>query len=109
MPEPTIRPLTASLEFGGKVRSTVKLRIQAQLRFYNTHIFTVRSFLRIMRGPDQLILFEPHPTLIQLAPDTFESELPDTRARLIKMRNQTALISYDLAHDTREVSKSYYD
>jgi hypothetical protein len=109
MPEPTIRPLSASLEFGGKVRSTVKLRIQAQLRFYNTHIFTVGSFLRIMRGPDQLIRFAPIATLTKLAPDTFESELPGNQSRLIKTRNQTALISYDLAHNVRTVSKSYYD
>lgn len=109
MPEPTVRPLTASLEFGGKLRSTMRVRLQAQLRLYNTHIFTVGSFLRIMRGPDQLIRFAPIATLTKLAPDTFESELPENQSRLVKMRNQTALIAYDLAHNVRLVSKSYYD
>ena len=67
------------------------------------------TFLRFDYGPDQLILFESVATITYLAPDTFEDELPDNRLRLIKMRNQTVLISYDLAHNTREVSKSYYD
>jgi len=107
MPEPTIKPLNASLSPSGELRRTFRYRIQAQLRLLNTHIFTVGSFLRIMRGPDQLIHFEPAASITKLAPDTFESELPDTQVRLIKMRNQTALISYDLATNAREVSQSY--
>jgi hypothetical protein len=99
----------ATLALSGTLKRTAQFRIQARLRFTNVHIFIVGTFLRFMRGPDQLIRFAPTASLTQLAPDTFEEELPEDRSRLIKMRNQTVLVSYDLATNTREVSKSYYD
>lgn len=66
-------------------------------------------FLRIARGPDQLIHFEPTATVTLLAPDTLESELPDTQSRMAKGYNQTVLITYDFATNTREVSQSFIE
>jgi hypothetical protein len=101
--------MSASLAPNGALPRTFQYRIRAQLRFVNAHIFIVSTFLRFVRGPDQLIRFDPAASVTLLAPDTLESDLPDNRSRLIKMRNQTVLITYDLATNTRSVSKSYYD
>ena len=95
---------------------------------------TLRAFKAQPIVPDQFIRFEPAIDILWLAPNTFEEELsgppygrllsrsgltepelppsvkstlPEDKSRLIKMRNQTALISYDLATNTREVSESY--
>jgi hypothetical protein len=106
MPEPIRNPMSASLAPNGALSRTLVYRIRARLQFINAHIFIVWRF---MRGPDQLIRFEPSASVTLLAPDTLESDLPDNKSRLIKMRNQTALITYDLATNTRGVSKSYDD
>jgi hypothetical protein len=103
----TEQKLNATLTFSGALQRTLRHRILAQLELTNVHIFIVGTFLRFMRGPDQLIRFTPTANITQLAPDTFEEELLEDRSRLIKMRNSTALISYDLAHDVREVSASF--
>ena len=109
MPEPIRKTLNATLASSGSFHSILRYHLRARIKFLNVHIFTVGTFLRFVRGPDQLIRFTPSASITQLAPDTFEEELPEDRSRLIKMRNQTVLISYDLAHNTREVSKSYYN
>jgi hypothetical protein len=97
----------ASLAPSGTLKRTIWFRMQARLELINIHIFIAGTFLRFVRGPDQLIRFSPEATITQLAPDTFEEELPEDRSRLIKMRDQTVLVSYDLATNTREVSASY--
>jgi hypothetical protein len=109
MPEPILNTLKASLAPSGVLQRTLQHRIRARLEFINAHIIIAGTFIRFVRGPDQLIRFAPKANIIQLAPDTFEEELPEDRSRLIKMRNQTTLISYDLAQNVREISKSYYD
>lgn len=104
-----VQPLSASLSPSASMKRNLVFRLRARLTLFNTHMVVAGRFLRIMRGPDQLIRSEPDATLTLLAPDTIESELPDNRTRLVQIRNQTALVSYDLAHNVREVSKSYYD
>lgn len=153
---PVLQPLSASLSLDGETRITFICFIRAQLRITNTHMYTIGSFLRMARGPDQLIRHTPMATLIRpapksepsvpdqltrsfseanvtkLAPDTFESKLPsqmlrftfvatlvrpmleklkanllDDHFQLIHMRNQTVLVTYDLAHNTRAVSESF--
>jgi hypothetical protein len=106
MPE---QKLHATLAPSGSLRRALRHRILAQLEFTNIHIFIAGTFLRFVRGPDQFIRFSPEASITQLAPDTFENELLEDRSRLVKMRNQTVLINYDLAHDTRSVSESFYD
>jgi hypothetical protein len=107
MSEPIRNPIEASLSFSGIVHRTLQYRIRARFSLLDAHIIIVGTFLRFIREPDQLIRFSPTASLTQLAPDTFEEELPEDKSRLITMRNQTALISYDLATNTREVSQSY--
>lgn len=107
MPAPILNPLDATLSPSATLRPTLRYRIRARLEFINAHIFLTATFLRFVRGPDQLIRLEPSASIMQLAPDTIEPELPDDRARLIKMRNQVALVTYDLATNKREVREAY--
>lgn len=107
---PIVQPISASLALGGNTRITFICFIRARLRITNTHMYIIGSFLRIMRAFDQLIRPFVEANIIKLAPDTFESNLPNRDYfQLIHMRNQTALVTYDLAHNTRTVSESYYD
>jgi hypothetical protein len=109
MPEPILNPLDATLSPSGTLRPVLRYRIRAQLGFINAHIFILSTFLRFVQGPDQLVRFEPSPNITRLAPDTIESDLPDNKSRLIKMRNQVVLVTYDLATNTREVREAYAD
>jgi hypothetical protein len=94
-----------------------------------THTLTLK--MQPIR-PDRLVRFKPAANITELSPGTFredllsplaqlypesgltlfsiESYLPNDDPTLIKMRNQTVLITYDeLSHTVLEVSKSYYD
>lgn len=107
MPESIRNPLNATLMMRGQEQYTLQFHLRAQIYFY-IHLPIRGIFLRIIHGFDQFIRFAPVATLIKLAPDTFEPELLENTTRFIGLYNQTALISYDLAHDLRTVSKSYY-
>lgn len=91
------------------LRPALRYHLNARLGFSNVHILPIPTFLRFIRGPDQLIRSIRTPSITQLAPDTFEEGLSEDQSRLIRMRNQTVLITLDLADDRRMVSKSYYD
>jgi hypothetical protein len=79
--------------------------------------------------PDGFVLTEPDPYITERSPNNFEedlvspkatihdvfgatrtevkSSLPDITSTLVKMRNQTALVTYDKEHNPIEVSESY--
>lgn len=104
-----VQSFNATLSPNGFTNRNSQHSLRAKLSIFNTHIYATGTLLRIDRGPDQLIRSDPATFILKLAPDTFATELPDNQMHIIKLRNQTALISYDLANNVRAISKSYYD
>src|SRR5665811_1234626 len=95
----TEQRLNATLSSSGILQRNVQRRIHASMKFVNIHIFRA-TFLRLMRGPDQLTRYihtpsltltafkaqsivpdqlmhpEPPANITELSSDTFEEELP---------------------------------
>ena len=100
-------------------------------RHIHTPSLTLTAFKAQSIIPDQLVRPELTANITELSSDTFEEELPlppyaqlhpkegltepelppsikadlsDDKSKLIEMRNQTVLITYDLATNTRSIS-----
>jgi hypothetical protein len=105
-------------------------------RHIHTPSLTLIPFKAQPIVPDQLVRLEPSANITELSSDTFEEELPsppyarlypkagltkpelpssinpnlpNDESTILKMRNQTVLITYDLATNTREVRGSFDD